>query len=146
MFGRHFHMEQPQGSGLIKLEAMKEVLKHVQVASFDMCRFGLKIPGTNSYLRKRSVVLTTSLQLFETLDGQRCQQDHFHLRIEGTFSLGGVSTRVTHFCPSYCKRFAKILARCLCRLNHAPCYTQVAHALDLDPEEHQLRDLVFPLT
>lgn len=132
---RHFHLEQPRGSGLLKHEVLHQMFQHVLVARIDMCRFGLKIPKTNRFLKKSSVILTTSLQLHEKLDGQNCPMNHLHQRIEGSFHLQGVSTKMTHFCATYSRGFAKTVAKYLCQLTHTACSPQDAHLNDLDSEE-----------
>jgi hypothetical protein len=132
---RHFHLEQPRGSGLLQLEILHPIFQHVLMARVDMCRFGLKIPKTNRFLRKSSVILTTSIQMHEKLDGQNCPQNHLHQRIEGSFHHQGVSTKMTHFCATYCQGFARTVAKYLCQLNHSVCLPQDAHVNDIDSEE-----------
>ena len=59
--GRHFHLEQPQGSEVIDQPEMEDVRAGTLRTVFDMCEVGgLKVPKGNSYLRKRSVIYTTS--------------------------------------------------------------------------------------
>ena len=131
---RHFHLEQPQGSSLIKQDVMIPILKHVMLASFDMCSFGLRIPGAQKYLKKGSVVLTTSRQFHELLHDHKCPGGHTHQRIEGSISLNGVSTKLTHFCATYCQGFAKAIAKFLCHRTHTMCLPSEALAIDLDDE------------
>ena len=132
---RHFHLEQPRGSGLLQLEILHPIFQHVLMARVDMCRFGLKIPKTNRFLRKSSVILTTSIQMHEKLDCQNCPQNHLHQPIEGSFHHQGVSTKMTHFCATYCQGFARTVAKYLCQLNHSVCLPQDAHVNDIDSEE-----------
>ena len=108
---RHFHMEQPKGSGALKQEIIQPIFQHACTATFDMCRFGLRLPKTNKFLKKGSVLVTTSQPMFESLDGQRCPENHSHQRIEGSFQHEGMSTKMTHFCASYCQGFAKTVAK-----------------------------------
>ena len=140
---RHFHMEQPQGSGALKQDVIRPIFRHACTAAFDMCRFGLKLPKTNKFLRKRSVLVTTSQQLFEILDGQRCPQDHDHQRIEGSFQHNGMSTKMTHFCASYCQGFAKTVAKFLCQLNHSHWNSQDAMVQDLDEDAPPAKRIRF---
>ena len=131
---RHFYLEQPQGSSLIKQDVMIPILKHVMLASFDMCSFGLRIPGTQKYLKKGSMVITTSRQFHELLHDHKCPGGHTHQRIEGSISLNGVSTKLTHFCATYCQGFAKAIAKFLCHRTHTMCLPSEALAIDLDDE------------
>ena len=55
--GRHFHLEQPQGSEATEQPELDEVVLGTYRTVFDMCEVGeLKIPKGNNYLRKRTVV------------------------------------------------------------------------------------------
>ena len=140
---RHFHMEQPKGSGALKQEIIKPIFQHACIATFDMCRFGLRLPKTNKFLKKGSVLVTTSQPMFEILDGQRCPQNHSHQRIEGSFQHDGMSTRMAHFCASYCQGFAKTVAKFLCQLNHSHWNSQDAMVHDLDINEPPAKRIRF---
>ena len=83
-----------------------------------MCRFGLRIPKTNKYLRKRSVLLTSSQQMFHAVHDQRCTNQHDHQNIEGSISINGDRQRLTSFCATYCRGFADMMARNLCNNHH----------------------------
>ena len=98
--GRHLYLEQPSGSGLIGLNVFSYIRQHTVVAKFDMCPFGLHIPKTEYFLRKRSQALTTSRQLFHELNGMLCANQHPHQRIEGTISINGTRQRLTQFSSS----------------------------------------------
>ena len=80
---RHFHLEQPLGSSMSKTDEFQSILKLTDCAIFDMCRFGLKIPGTHKFLKKSSKVFTTSSDVVADLHGEKCLQDHEHQLIEG---------------------------------------------------------------
>ena len=58
--GRHFHFEQPAGSSLLHLKIFEVIRQKTAIARFDMCQFGLRIPKTNRFLRKRSQLMTSS--------------------------------------------------------------------------------------
>ena len=105
-----------------------------------MCRFGLHIPKTKYFLRKRSQVLTTSRQLFHELNGMLCATQHPHQRVEGTISINGTRQRLTQFCSSYCKGFARLVAGKLCKGHHSPIGPdELAMVFDDDLEEEPPR-------
>jgi len=116
--GRHFHLEQPVGSGLVHLKVFESVLQRTVSARFDMCKFGLRIPKTNRFLRKRSQILTTSKALFYAVHGSRCADQHIHQRIEGSANINGIRQSLTNFSATYCRGFAEMMARNLCKAYH----------------------------
>ena len=126
--GRHFHMEQPAGSGLPLLKELTPIVSRTAKARFDMCQFGLRIPQTNRFLRKGSQLLTTSKQMFHALHGQRCANQHSHHRIEGSVSIRGFRQRLTSFCATYCTGFARVMARNICFSPHVA----------IGPDEHAM--------
>ena len=48
---RHFHLEQPSGSGMIHTAEFSPIRETTKQAVFDMCAFGLKIPRTEKYIK-----------------------------------------------------------------------------------------------
>ena len=116
--GRHFHFEQPNGSQLPKLNVFDTIRSKLGIARFDMCKFGLRIPKTNRFLRKRSQVLTTSRELFHSLHQQYCTDQHEHQRLEGNACIDGIQQRLTAFCATYSSGFAMMIARQLCKRYH----------------------------
>ena len=137
--GRHFHLEQPAGSGLPHLKIFESLRQETATARFDMCRFGLRIPKTNKYLRKRSVLLTSSKQMFHAVHDQRCTNQHDHQNIEGSISVNGNRQRLTSFCATYCRGFADMMARNLCKNHHSHVGSD-EHAISYhaDGEEEEL--------
>ena len=116
---RHFHLEQPLGSTMYQLKVFHKILEHTARAIFDMCQFGLRIPHTDRFIRKRSQVFTTSKQVFLLLDQKLCQSQHRHHRIEGSHRFPGLGVqRVSRFCASYCQGFARRIAREICSHVH----------------------------
>ena len=116
---RHFHFEQPSGSTLFNLKVFEELREKAVVARFDMCQFGLCIPKTNRFLRKRSQVLTTSRQMFHALHQQFCTDQHEHQRLEDNMSIDGCQQKLTSFCATYCSGFARMIARIICHRHHS---------------------------
>lgn len=68
---RHFHLEQPLGSAMIKLEEFQSILvPQVSKVVVDMCAFGLRIPRTNKFLKKASVIYTTDPEMYQALQNK----------------------------------------------------------------------------
>ena len=106
--GRHFHMEQPQGSEVFDQKVLEQIVQGTLRAVFDMCEVGkLRVPKGNNYLRKRSVVRTTSRELHETLDSRYCKKRHNHQPIEGTIRYLGRRINLSEYAARYSNGFAK---------------------------------------
>ena len=101
-------MEQPQGSEVFGQKLLKNVVNGTLRAVFDMCEVGgLKVPRGNNFLRKRSVVHTTSRELYETLDSRYCCKRHSHQPIEGTIRYLGKRINLSEYAARYSNGFAK---------------------------------------
>ena len=111
---RQFHLEQPSGSAMIHTPEFQPISKNTQQVCFDMCRFGLKIPNTDKFLRKSSQIWTTSENILQRLYGVRCKGDHEHAPVAGTMYHEGRSIRTSTFCATYCHGFASAFARAMC--------------------------------
>ena len=84
MGGGHFHIEQPQGSEVFDQPVMEEIVLGTLKTVFDMCEVGkLRVPEGNNFLRKRTIVRTTSREFHESLDARYCNRRHKHQPIEG---------------------------------------------------------------
>ena len=84
--GGHFHIEQPQGSEVFEQPVMGNIVMGTLRTVFDMCEVGkLKVPKGTNYLRKRSVVRTTSRELHESLDARYCNKRHNISRLKEKF-------------------------------------------------------------
>lgn len=104
---------------MYQLKVFHKILEHTARAIFDMCQFGLRIPHTDRFIRKRSQVFTTSKQVFLLLDQKLRQSQHQHHRIEGSHRFPGLGVqRVSRFCASYCQGFARRIAREICSHVH----------------------------
>ena len=108
---RHFHLEQPNGSTMPKIEQFQDILSLTHRASFDMCQFGLKHPVTKFFLRKSSQVFSTNMELVNLLGKARCKHHHVHQPIEGSVSVDGQHIPLTRFCATYCSGFARQVAK-----------------------------------
>ena len=106
--GNHFHMEQPQGSEVFEQKVLRDIVCGTLRAEFDMCEVGrLKAPKGNNFLRKRSVVRTTSRELHESLDSRYCKKRHNHQPIEGKIRYLGKWINLSEYAGRYSNGFAK---------------------------------------
>ena len=110
---RHFHLEQPSGSGMINTPEFAPIQRMTQQALFDMCAFGLKIPQTDRFIKKRSQIWTSCSEMHDFLNQRNCQHDHDHQVIAGNIRQAGESVRLSRFCATYCRGFVHALARVL---------------------------------
>ena len=112
--GRHFHLEQPSGSEMIQQSEMYDIATGTMPASFDQCRVGgLRLPQDDRFLRKRTVVHTTSRIVHSLLHRRWCNQDHEHRRIEGSFKHHGDRQSVSAFAAHYTRTFARTVTKAL---------------------------------
>ena len=107
---RHFCLEQPLSSQMPTVEEFQDIHKNTVKASFDMCAFGLKIPGTDRFLRKSSMVYTTDDDLACVLEKFRRPHNHEHQPIAGSVSVKHQRQALSQFCASYCRGFAVKIA------------------------------------
>ena len=127
--GRAFHMEQPARSGMLDEKALTPIVQNTWHVHVDMCAFGLRTPVHKVPIQKRTIILSSSKQMADSLRSHLCQKNHEHHRIAGRV-LGGVPASV--FAGSYCQGFADHVARQMCsKLS--------ADALAVDPETPRTR-------
>ena len=135
---RHFHLEQPLGSEMIKQPELVDVHMGTLPATFDMCQVGkLKLPRSNDYLRKRTQVFTTSRQVFEALHANLCQRTHDHVPIKGQFKHDGKWERVSAYAQAYTAQFARRMAAVVlreCRFSEKPL---ILEEMILGLEDHE---------
>ena len=114
--GRHFHLEQPQGSDMLKQPEVYDIMSGTLAVSFDQCTVGrLRVPGTDKYLRKRSNVQTTSRLIHQMLHGKWCQQKHERQTIEGSYTHQKNRQNISTFAARYTTTFAQHMVRVICR-------------------------------
>jgi hypothetical protein len=105
---RHFHLEQPQGSEALVQKELDDVVQGTYRTVFDMCEVGgLRIPQGNNFLRKRTIVLTTSKSCHGNLDSRYCQQQHDHVPIQGKMPIKGRWENLSAFAAKYSRGFAR---------------------------------------
>ena len=131
---KHFHLEQPIGSTMTQTDEFRPITQLSQRVCFDMCYFGLKIPNTNKYLRKRSQIWSTSPVVIQCLMKNDCPANHEHAQIAGSMHHEGRNVRISEFCATYCHGFAQTFAEILMK-NHTQNMTHdiLVHE---DEEEH----------
>ena len=103
-----------------------------------MCRFGLKIPNTDRFLRKSSQIWTTSEEVVQLLSGVRCKGDHEHAQIAGTIHHDGRSIRTSTFCATYCNGFASAFARAMCEDHSHRVHDSFVHEDEPPPKKSRL--------
>ena len=109
--GRYFHVEQPLGSTMPETADFGPIRERTLRATFHMCAFGLRVPGTNRFIRKASQVWTNSQQMFDMLNDRKCNAQHEHQQIAGSIRHGGQRMPLSRFCATYCTGFAWRVAK-----------------------------------
>ena len=134
--GRHFHWEQPKRSLMFRLPYLQEVLYYLLAVDVDLCIAGdLKDPISNKPIQKSLTILSTSPDLIQVLTGLRCPGFHDRQVIEGQTKYQGSWINRSTFTEHYPRKFARRIARCLCKLQvkkEAPyrCEHATAYAAD----------------
>ena len=135
---KHFHLEQPEGSAMLKLPSVGPLLNVAHPCVFDLCKVGkLKEPVTGMPIRKRLQVCTTSMELKQTFDGQRCLGIHEHYQIAGTTQVQNQSMAVSKFTEQYPRKFARQVCQVLLKRNHShPSEILANDECEFGPEDH----------
>eukprot|EP00435_Cladocopium_sp_Y103_P050837 s1878_g15.t1 len=100
--GQHFVFEHPDGASSWTTEPLRHLSQQpgqpgVIETRFDQCRFGLRSPGSQQPIRKRTRFIHNLPQIREAFGGAFCQCTVPHRRIEG--SEAGV--QLSSFCETY---------------------------------------------
>ena len=85
--GLHCHIEQPEGSKMLRHLSFVHMSQIARPCKFDLCTVGdLRHPETNELIKKRLIVLTTSKALFEAMHQRMrmCPKTHKHHQIAGS--------------------------------------------------------------
>ena len=130
--GRHFSIEQPCGSLMLKLPFLDELVQCLSRCCFDMCRLGnLKHPETQEPIRKRLVVHTSSWNMHRSLNGKICKENHQHHHIEGSVAFKGKRIKLSTFTENYPPKFGRQIAKLILqdKSGDIPVYVN-------DEEEH----------
>ena len=109
---RHFHLEQPVTSKLVKEEALVPVVNGTTRVNVDLCAFGYCTPISQIPVQKRTAVFSTSINLIQSLVSKQCPGHAKHQpltsrlrQVRGLCQVAG----------SYCQGFAKHVAQQLLR-------------------------------
>lgn len=86
----HFHIEQPQGSELVRQKEMDNIVRHTMRVICDTCSAGaLRHPNSQNFIRKRIQIWTTSKILWRKLERCQCVGCHHHDQIAGSCVVKG---------------------------------------------------------
>ena len=124
---KNFHLEQPVGSSMISTDEFRPIEQQTNRVCFDMCAFGLKLPKTSKFIRKRSQLWTTSDVMLRQLANHDCPGNHVHTQIAGSMHHDGKTIPVSSFCATYCHGFAETCAKLLCEDHSNMCQTSFVH-------------------
>ena len=114
--GRHFHWEQPARSLMFHQPGISEIHRYTRACQFDSCEVGnLVDPQNGKFMKKGMTVLTTSPSLYKSLHGRTCRRNHDHQSIEGQTKWNGQSIRRTVYTEVYPRKFARLIAQCMCK-------------------------------
>ena len=69
----------------------------VRTAKFDQCQFGLVAPGSKRPMKKRTHIVTNSMNVYKAFHGKFCQNEHTHQVIEGASAGVRLSTAAQHY-------------------------------------------------
>ena len=105
---RSFHLELPGQFPRSVISAYPTLEKGTYLSSVDMCTFGLRTPRSGKPIRKRTLILSTSRGITESLASQVCDQRHVHQTLSGRVLHG---LPMSQFAGSFCEGFAQHVAR-----------------------------------
>ena len=109
----HFHLEQPVGSDMLYEEPLQDILDHTLIARCDMCVAGkLTHPESKLPLQKGTQIITTSKIVHHTIQSWRCNHDHKHDQIAGSYKASsGKRELVSQYSELYTDVFARKILR-----------------------------------
>ena len=82
--GRHFLVEQPEGSMLFQQPAWQALVPYCCAVTFDQCRFGLRMRKAPFLLiRKRTTMWASHPVILQKLEGKLCKNNHEHAIVGG---------------------------------------------------------------
>ena len=115
--GKHFHWEQPRTSHMFRLPYLQEVRQKLLALEIDLCTAGdLRDPQSQMHMRKSLTIMTSSQSMYHDLDGLKCRGQHQHQQVQGTCRVDGNNMSRTTFTENYPRKFARRLAKSLCKL------------------------------
>ena len=109
---RHFHLEQPKESLMLKLACLRELRSQTMAASFDLCRLGGPTdPESGKPFGKGTTVLTTCAPLNNSFHGKTCPGNHEHQAIEGNVKTDQRWINRSKHSEDYTAKFAQFVVR-----------------------------------
>ncbi|CAE7708982.1 GIP [Symbiodinium sp. CCMP2592] len=114
---RDFHMELPGQIKVRDMSTLRPLVDKTIRSQVDMCAFGLQSPVSRQPIRKRIQVFSTSRDMFKSLQGKICPEDHVHQPLSGRV-LKGVP--LSQFAGTYCHGFAEHVAAVIVSGNAFP--------------------------
>eukprot|EP00435_Cladocopium_sp_Y103_P067100 s130_g29.t1 len=135
---RHTHMENPDTSLAWSQPELEQLVMGTILARFDQCLMGLKHPQNHKFLKKRTAVRTTSIEMHQLLDERFCTGHHIHTQIAGSCKFRGKSVPVSRFAAYYPTGLAKRIAKCIMKSSHTMVDCPIFHVDEIsaiDPRE-----------
>ena len=87
---RHFHIERPLGSTMLKVPGTQSITEQSRRCCYDMCKMGdLQDPQPKEFIRKRMIMITTPPELYHGLRGKLCSSQHDDKQIAGSSLIQG---------------------------------------------------------
>ena len=109
--GNHVHLEQPSHSCMLKQQELFDLATGTLPAHFDMCTAGkLHLPQSEKFLKKATVVYTTSRHMHEQLHRQNCQHQHEHQSIQGKLKYKHKTMNISAYAAAYTAAFGRQVA------------------------------------
>ena len=152
----HFHLEQPIGSEMLYQECLQTIVANTFMTRCDLCTAGnLKHPISKIALQKGTQILTTSQIMHQYLGSLRCQHEHEHTHVAGSFmDKNGVRLNVSQFTEVYTQIFGHRIARTFAaskQVAEQSCvHAQTAFAGEMENEANEpvvkRRRLAFKVT
>ena len=141
---RHFHLEQPMGSSMMKVPGTQSITERTHRCCFDMCKMGnLRDPQSQEFIRKRMIVLTTSQELYRGLHGKLCSSEHSHKQIAGSTRNQGKNVPLSQFTEMYPRKFARQVVKYL-QQDHSKPEVVLAIEDDHPTKRRRLSDKMSP--
>lgn len=104
--GKHVLLENPLSSRAWQTDIGKQLIRMLYPARTHLCAYGLQCPQTGGFIRKPTLLLTSSPVASERL-ARRCPGNHVHRAIAGTTYVNGKSQSISEFAGGYTEKFAK---------------------------------------
>ena len=88
----------------------QETIPHVSTSILD------PQSQMHMHMRKSLTIMTSSQSMYHDLEGLKCRGQHQHQQVQGTCRVDGNNMLRTNFTENYPRKFARRLAKSLCKL------------------------------